>query len=211
VKYLALVLALVFTGVSADSIPAPVVDWMESNVVKVFSDGGTGSGFFIDVDKILTACHVVNGAQIVSVASSTDIRKRYSVVVEVCNTDIDLAILKLYDKIPESVRTTIAEVNPDRGTATYGSGYPMGLPLVIVEGHWQKPAPFAPGSYLSTAHVIPGDSGAPLVILKDGEVKVVGVRTGMLRKGRAPFITLFPSIGVVKGTEIINEFLKNNK
>ena len=104
--------------------------------------------------------------------------------------------------------THIAEENPRAGKTTYGAGYPLGLHLFIVEGHWQRQQEHG---YGNTAHVVPGDSGGPLVIWEDGLVKVVGVRTSMMEAGQSKeHSQLFPHLAFVEDVPTLRRFLDEN-
>ena len=206
-------LVILFASVipaSADSIPEQVVSWFESNVVKIIVGRGTGSGFFVAPDTIVTACHVVegwHGAMITQVDST----KRYATTIKACDTINDLAVLKVRDVILDSVYTELATKLPRVGEQTYGAGYPLGMPLLIVEGHWQRVSPYGKENYTNTTYTLPGDSGSPLVIWEDGLVKVVGVRVAMLEAGEPNNQHLFPHISFIVPVTILQEFLDETK
>jgi len=207
---LVLLAAIVVLGVwlpraEAEALPQEIVEWTESNVVKVIvgADSG-GTAFFIDVDKLLTACHVVVNWNTVYIIKSDT---RYKAEVKACDEGSDLALLKLTEDIPDSLPTVIGVQDPDPGAIVYGSGHPFGLPLVTVPGHFQRLSPFAGGQYMNTTHVMPGDSGGPLLVCIDGNVIVVGVRVSVLRLGKGANMVLFPNLGFHRGVVTINEFL----
>lgn len=204
---IALVLCFALVRVDAASIPEPVVDWVESNVAKIFAGRGYGSGFFIAPDLLITACHVTMPWSTVYVSPEGD-DTRYPAIVEVCDEEKDLALLRLYKGIPDSMATTIGTEIPRVGEQTYGSGYPVGLPLVIWAGHYQRRSLLDETSVIDTNHAIPGDSGSPLLIYKDGKVQVVGVRVAGLRAG--PDQVMFPNVAFVVPLDQLQEFLDEN-
>ena len=206
VKGLILALLLVFAAerVSSADIPKEVITWAESNVVSiVVGVGGSGSGFFVSPDTVVTACHVATGWESLYI---THQGTRYLTTIDKCDAEADLALLKLEGELPDTVRTVIAKENPRVGKLTYGTGYPLGLPLTVFEGHWQKQGPNT-ASYINTTHTVPGDSGSALVIWEDGQVKVVGVRTGMYEAGPPGDKQVFPNLAFVEDVKALREFL----
>lgn len=207
IKGLLLAILLFAGAVPAEDIPEPVVNWIESNVVKINTGDGGGSGFFISPTLVITACHVTYPFATVSLSPQGDTTS-YPAVVKACDQDRDIALLELYGDLPDSMRTVIAEVNPKVGKTTYGSGYPLGLPLTLVHGHWQRDTKMG---YLSTAPVISGDSGSPLLIWEDGEVKVVGVRTAVMMAGKTEDTAqMFPHLAFIQDVITLREFLNEN-
>ena len=207
VLVLLLALFLAPTQAGNTDIPRPVVEWVQANVVRVAVgfDGG-GTGFFIGPDTLLTACHVVQGWQTIYIIKQ-DIR--YPAEVQACDTDSDLALLKLENDIPDSLLTVIAKENPETGVTVYGSGHPFGLPLNIVSGHFLGLGPFSNSLYMNTGHIMPGDSGGPLLICDDyGQILVVGVRVSVLRLGQGENMVLFPNVGFHQDAVVINNFLE---
>ena len=195
----------IYNDVKAQDIPTEVVDWMEANVVKIDIGQGTGSGFFINPNTVVTACHVANNWKTLYLEQKGN-DKRYPAEVVACDEEADIALLKLEKELPDTLRTVIGEKNPRVGKTTYGGGYPLGLPLTIMYGHWQNKDPES-NSIMNSAHVVPGDSGGPLVIWEDGEVKVVGVRTGMYRAGPRGSSYIFPKLAFVEGLNLLRPFL----
>jgi len=211
-KSLVLVLALVFASVRsvpASDIPVEVIDWAESNTVMVYAGSGAGTAFFIEPTMLITACHVVTPWVGVYIRKSGE-EKRYPAAVVRCDKDKDLALIQLMGDIPDSVRTIFRGDMPRQGLTTYAMGFPVRLPLMVWHGHWQKKGPFDDYSYMDTNHTMPGDSGSPLVIFEDGQVKVVGVRTSMLEAGGDDTQQMFPQIAFITPLPTIKEFFKEN-
>ena len=207
---LVLLVVIVVLGIGTsrgEDIPKPVVDWIEKNVVKIYAGQGGGSGFFVAPDLVVTACHVTGPWKTVYI-SPEGYLNRYPAQVLACDEAADLALLRLYENKPKSEITYIAKENPETGKATYGSGYPIGLPLTIFDGHWQRPSSLG---YMNSTHVVPGDSGSPLLILEDGKVQVVGVRVSMLKAGESKATEqVFPRIAFIKDVPDLRRFLHEN-
>lgn len=149
-----------------------------------------GSGFVIDPDGyIMTNAHVVSGAQRIQVvlpppnadgslesALSGKTRTVSARIVGV-TTEIDLAVLKIEEKIPALPLATYTKVR--QGEAVFAFGSPGGLRNTITRGIVSSVArqtdPDSPLIYIQTdAAINPGNSGGPLVNIR-GEV--VGVNT----------------------------------
>ena len=215
----ALVLLATVVGCATSStfvvptVPDPVVQWAEENVYKVLPDmGGSGSGFWVDEETFMTACHVVSYMYYqweqgkegspwrkkevfvideMATVKSHDELENYAMMVISCDRETDLAILKPIAKKNLGAGGVVNGV-PERGTAVWGPGYPLGMGLTITTGHWQSHD--QKYDYLITTPTIFGDSGSPAVILEDGVVKIVGMRVAI--KGD-PAYGPFPHLAIV--------------
>ena len=203
-KYLIILLAVVFP-VHAD-VPKIVVDWLESNVVKVHAGKQTGTAWFIEPDLLVTSCHVTLPWKMVYISKGDG--KKYPSYVLICDKKKDIALIKLYAGIPDSVRTTIAENTPRVGKTTYGGGYPGPLPLIIVQGIWQRQgSKKLDYSYINLSHAVNGDSGSPILIVEDNEVKVVTILEAVLNYGGQKY----ENLTFVLDPAVFREFLNENK
>jgi serine protease Do len=154
-----------------------------------------GSGFVIDPSGyIVTNAHVVNGAQRVRVvlplmtnessvtaALSTRSNIVSARVVGVAR-DIDLALLKIDDRVKLPALPVAAYRNLHQGEIVFAFGSPEGLrntvTLGVVSSVARQTDPDSPMVYIQTdAPINPGNSGGPLVNV-DGAV--VGVNTFIL-------------------------------
>ena len=182
-----LLLLLTTTVIAHESIPDKILDWTYKNVWSVGTKAGAASGFWVSSDIFVTACHAVsqvdyakNGDALVFVVNNQDTRL-IQLKLEICDTDRDIAILTPYesngnDKF-ETEPTEIKDM-PPLGTALYTPGFPLGLPLVITQGHVASKLiqSFKDGGQIITNPTIMGDSGSPVLVLENCEVKVVGIR-----------------------------------
>jgi serine protease Do len=165
-----------------NDIPEQVVQWSKDNVWKVHAGGGAGSGFALDKDTVITACHVVEGRDgVLDVFLTNDMDTRVIwMTVHSCDTDLDVAILKRHfgDKLYPA-QTTLHQGLP-QGRAVYGAGFPMGMQLLITQGHMQQIVQDAANTRkFITAPTVPGDSGSPVLAVVNGEVVVVGIRVSI--------------------------------
>lgn len=183
---------------------------IQSALVIVDTDGGTGSGFIIGKDLILTANHCIRG--------SRDIRIKIprlsfvSEVVKVVRSDSsnDLALLKV--KLPKGLRIlSIAKTPPKQGDDVEF----LGFAGFSIPRHFDSKVLHIKGDqYLLGAAVIQGDSGGA-ILNKDGDVVGI-IQTGMVQIQSMP--TEFEGalmrplmLGLTSGhtSEAISKFLAN--
>ena len=133
---------------------------------------GTGSGFAIDPQTLVTNRHVVAGADRLEVNSADG--RTFSVSAAEVGTLGDIAFVTVDGALP-----VVADLagRPPQGEEVSAVGYPRGGPLTITEGvvvDHVDGGPFGvPGVILrTTADVAPGNSGGPLL---DRRGRVVGV------------------------------------
>jgi S1-C subfamily serine protease len=140
-------------------------------------DAGVGSGVLISKDgKILTAAHVVEGGQSITIEFADGQRLKAEVVES--DSSADIALLKV-DHVP--VAATIAKLGDSDGAETgddiFIVGAPYGLSNTLTVGRISARRPDEPrggilsiNEFLQTDAVInPGNSGSP-VFNKEGEV-----------------------------------------
>ncbi len=163
-------------GQTNQDIPYQVMQWSQTNVWKVITEFGRGSGFWINDNHFVTNCHVVNGRDTVIIENYTETLFLYAGVSN-CDENADLALLTIHNT--EGFKPLQTYILPDRlaqGKAIYGVGYPLGLRLTIVEGHAQLWYSQGPGQGI-TAPTIFGDSGGPALYIENGIVYVAGIRS----------------------------------
>jgi S1-C subfamily serine protease len=142
--------------------------------------GGTGTGWVVSKDRLLTNAHVVSNARFLTVEKEND-PKKYVARVEHIAHDCDLALLKVDD--PSFFRGTqpllLGEIPALESTVAV-FGYPIGGDRLSVTRGIVSRIDFRPYSHsLMDSHLTiqidaainPGNSGGP--VLQEG--KVVGV------------------------------------
>jgi S1-C subfamily serine protease len=162
--------------------PIEVTDWLAQNVWYVQLQNGSGSGFWVSPTTFVTACHVVDRAEEVYIMNDT-IDEIVGMDVESCNKELDIAILHPNWDTNQTVNYTYLNTQAPRvGKAVYAAGYALGRGLLISQGHY---AGATPGGAIVTANTIMGDSGSPVVIWKNGQVRIIGMRVAIanLRSG----------------------------
>jgi len=136
-----------------------------------------GSGFPIRAGQILTNAHVVAGTTGTHV--NTPNLGTYAATVILFDPERDVAVLS----VPGLNEPTVVQADADRGTEGAAIGYPNGGPEsvapAIVDGQVQAEGRDIYGQklvirqiWIIQAHVLPGNSGGPLV---DRSGHVVGV------------------------------------
>ena len=188
---------LLLTGcatIQNDGIPDPIVRWANINAYHVVGAYGTGSGFWIDNETVITACHVVTtdlryspegAVPEVFVKNNTgELVFRFRIAT--CDAKSDIAILKRQFRPEEPPlllgSTPIMSTIPKGRPTIWGAGYPLNLPLIITEGEWQQLVDRTTGNkgYVVTAPTIMGDSGSPVLIIIDGRIWIAGIRQAIV-------------------------------
>ncbi|MBL4683962.1 MAG: trypsin-like peptidase domain-containing protein [Nannocystaceae bacterium] len=143
-------------------------------VFQVFTGGGTGSGFLIDENNLLTNCHVV--APYGKVAVELRDRRRIVGTVRRLNPQRDLAVVELSTPLDFEVLPLSAEGKVRAKQPVSIIGFPVGLPLSLTEGVVSHPHQLLDGQhYLQTdAAINPGNSGGPIL---DAAHQIVGITT----------------------------------
>jgi serine protease Do len=151
------------------------IDWQMP--YKISEAGiGSGSGFFIDKEHILTCAHVVCNAKEVLVEIPKYGEKKFKVDILGLSPQIDIALLKLKDS--KKINITPIKIGDSSkvipGDEVFAVGFPLGLAGVkITKG-------IISGRFMSMLQmdtsINPGNSGGPLI--KDG--KVVGINQGAI-------------------------------
>lgn len=143
--------------------------------------GGTGSGFVIGPDLVVTAAHVVDDAATISVQSPNG---RTSLAKPVLvSKETDTAVVRLEDSLDVEQFTRLASSVPGRGSGLAVMGYPLGAAeLSIVQGIVSRlPGPVDyPGQHVDRAFTTdaatnPGNSGGPVF---DNRGEVIGLLSG---------------------------------
>jgi S1-C subfamily serine protease len=145
-------------------------------VVRVEAPSGSGTGFFVKADTILTNVHVVtdNTSVIVRRANGTTVPAR----VESTTPEWDIAILRI-DRAPADQPTVTlgSGVRARAGQEVIAVGSPLGLQNTVTRGIVSAVRQIGEVTLVQTdAAINPGNSGGPLL---DAAGNVIGINTAM--------------------------------
>jgi S1-C subfamily serine protease len=171
-------------------------------VVKVQSQDGVGSGFFVSRDTLLTNAHVVGDDKAVTIKLMNGIGR--SAQVATVNRDVDLAVLKA--DIVDDDQIYLALGTPSDvhiGGEVIAIGSPLGLQNTVTRGIVSSNQRAIVDRFMNTsvdliqtdAAINPGNSGGPLI---DRRGRVIGVNTLKLG-GRVEGIGFAVSIHYARG------------
>ncbi len=170
--------------------------------------GGSGTGWVVKKDRLMTNAHVVSNARLLTVEKEND-PKKYVATVEFIAHDCDLALLKVEDPaFWKDTRPLEIGGVPEIETAVSVYGYPIGgermsvTKGIVSRVDFRTYAHSVMDSHLCIqidAAINPGNSGGP--VLKDG--KVVGVAFQGLGGADAQ------NVGYMIPTPVIGHFLKD--
>jgi S1-C subfamily serine protease len=143
-------------------------------VVTVETRGGTGSGFFVSNDTVITNAHVVLSATTVTLRSSGGAASAAAVLTS--SPELDLAVLKVQIVNPAQPTLPLAESEDVRiGAEVVAIGSPLGLRNTVTRGIVSGMRDSKGVSLIQTdAAINPGNSGGPLI---DRYGRVIGVNT----------------------------------
>jgi len=177
---------------------------------------GVGSGVLIEADQILTAAHVVDGAQAIEVLFTDGTRIRADVISSLESSDV--ALLKLQTAHPSAKAAVLADSDDTRiGSEVFIIGSPFGISQTLSVGHLSGRinrglmAGGAPIEFLQTDTAInTGNSGGPMfntngevigivsfILTKSGGFDGIGFATAINTAKQA----LLSSSGVLAGFE----------
>jgi len=185
---LILLLITANTSLSQDLLPELVRRIKPSAVaIETFDVRGEklsrGSGFFIDVDRIVTNRHVLDGAYRAEVHSSTGAIYPVKSVLAV-DAEGDLALLKV-DAPASGIRPLpIIKTTPQEGESVVVIGNPLGLEGSVTNGIVSavRDIPTFGRIIQITAPISAGSSGSPVVNMQ-GEV--IGIATLQITGGQS--------------------------
>ncbi len=179
------------------------VPWVPGSI-----GGGTGAGFVIAGNRILTNAHVVSDARFLTVEKE-DGPQRYIAHVKFIAHDADLAVLTLEDaSFFEETKPLEFDGLPEIESTVSVYGYPVGGDRLSVTRGIVSRIDFQPYSHSSVdahlaiqidAAINPGNSGGP--VMQDG--KVVGVAF----QGYSGDVA--QNVGYMIPTPVIRRFLKD--
>jgi serine protease Do len=143
-------------------------------VFQIFTGDGTGTGFLIAKNLILTNCHVVAPYRKVGVELRD--KRRIAGTVRRIHPRRDLAIVELAVERDETVLQVASSEELRSQQKVNIIGFPQGLPLSLTEGVISHPLQLLNEQhYVQTdAAINPGNSGGPIV---DDQRRVIAVTT----------------------------------
>src|SRR2546426_5634674 len=173
---------------SQDALPELVRRIKPSAVAIVTFDShgeslSRGSGFFIDVDRVVTNRHVIEGAYRAEVHSSTGNVYPVRGVVAV-DAEGDVALLRI-EAPPNLVRPlSLERTSPQEGESIVVIGNPFGLEGSVTNGIVSavRDIPTFGRIIQITAPISPGSSGSPVVNMRG---QVIGVATLQITGGQS--------------------------
>ncbi len=179
------------------------IPWLPGN-----SGGGSGTGWVVEGDRLVTNAHVVSNARFITIEKEND-PKKYIATVEHIAHDCDLALLKVED--PDFFKYTkplpIGGI-PELESTVSVFGYPIGGERMSVTQGVVSRVDFLTYSHSIVdshltiqidAAINPGNSGGP--VLQEG--KVVGVAF----QGYSGDVA--QNVGYMIPTPVIKHFLKD--
>ncbi|HEU4714427.1 MAG TPA: trypsin-like peptidase domain-containing protein [Pyrinomonadaceae bacterium] len=187
--WLLLVLIIPFkVEASQDLLPELVRRIKPSAVaVETFDSRGEklsrGSGFFIDVDRIVTNRHVIEGAHRAEVHSSTGAIIPVKGVLAV-DAEGDIALLKIDPPTPAIRPLPLDKTSPQEGESIVVIGNPLGLEGSVTNGIVSavRDIPTFGRIIQITAAISSGSSGSPVVNMQG---QVIGIATLQVTGGQS--------------------------
>jgi len=152
-----------------------VVGRVMSAVVRVETSSGTGSGFFVAPDTLLTNVHVVENNLTVTIRRPDGATA--SARVATTAPDFDIAVLKVSNPLPNQVTIPLGSIATTRvGQEVIAIGSPLGmLQNTVTRGIVSGVRRVGSATLVQTdAALNPGNSGGPLL---DRNGTAVGVNT----------------------------------
>jgi hypothetical protein len=149
------------------------------NTVTVLTDGGIGSGFFIDSNKVVTNYHVIAGMNNVDIMLNNS-DKRFPVIGYLSVDKMNDLVLLQVDYNNNSW-ISIESTPPQPGENIFAIGSPVGLSKTITEGIVSSIRNFKDKKLLQiTTPISHGSSGSPIL---NESGKLVGVAVGGIEEG----------------------------
>ena len=181
-----LIILLMFIAFSSKRSIDDVAEYSVPLVISetFFGLGGSGSGWFISDDLIITNNHVIETGFLHKIVMPSS-GKEYLVEPVATDPIADVAILTLSD--PENFHSEVKvepltlapSWNMKRGDKVWAVGNPYGITWVVTEGVVSRHSvlEFGKDTIQISAEVLPGNSGGPLL---NENLEVVGMNTFLL-------------------------------
>ncbi|WP_052035044.1 S1C family serine protease [Rhodopirellula europaea] len=200
----------------ADEPLVELVDQVGKSVVFLQTDKGSGTGFIVDSQLIVTNWHVVDTAAQVLVKFNGDVFAPVEGLL-FKDADRDIAVLRVKTRKELMLPIALEEKLPKQGQTVLAFGNPQGLEFSISRGivSASRDAAFMSGRFKdikqdieanwiqTDAAISPGNSGGPLVSI-DG--KVIGMNSFYLGgTGSQSLNFAISSIDILKALEVAAE------
>ncbi len=133
-------------------------------VLNITYDNGGGSGFFIDINVIVTNYHVIKEIKTDNISISDMYGNEYTVKYVLGYNDLlDLALIEVNETSTTYLKRNTHTTLP--GSLVYSLGNPYGIPFVIAQGLVGNPSWKVDwkNTIVHTAPISSGNSGGPLV------------------------------------------------
>lgn len=142
-----------------------------------------GSGFFVEVDRIVTNRHVLEGALRAEVHSSTGAIYPVKAVLAV-DAEGDIALLKIDTPSPQIRPLPLDKTSPQEGESVVVIGNPLGLEGSVTNGIVSavRDIPTFGRIIQITAPISSGSSGSPVVNMQG---QVIGIATLQITGGQS--------------------------
>lgn len=184
----AVVILLVPAKVQTQDLPELVRRIKPSAVaIETFDSRGEklsrGSGFFIDVDRVVTNRHVIDNAFRAEVHSYTGTIYQVKGVIAV-DAEGDLALLRIEAPANQVRPLSLDKTSPQEGESVVVIGNPLGLEGSVTNGIVSavRDIPTFGRIIQITAPISPGSSGSPVVNMQG---QVIGVATLQITGGQS--------------------------
>jgi S1-C subfamily serine protease len=141
-----------------------VISKVKPSVIFIETNTGSGSGFSISSNLIITNYHVIDGSKTIKVKTSDDFS--FTAIVLGYDQDTDIALLQIYGDVDLASVTLGDSDKLSQGDRVFTFGYPFGLEgdVSFKEGTLSRVLRDGSSSFLEvSAEIHPGNSGGPLV------------------------------------------------
>lgn len=172
------------TSRSVSTILPTVLPAVGMVLVKTSNKINSGSGFVVRSDGLfVTNHHVIEGAQEIAIKLNSNDKVIYADIIK-SNSEKDLALLQLRDKVNYPVLQLEENFTPNLGDDVIVLGYPLGIKLglevTVSTGIISSTRTLPEVNLIQTnAAINHGNSGGPMISRRSG--KVVGIVTAKAR------------------------------
>lgn len=199
----AIALMMMASSVQADMTCDVPTDEAMSAVVRVVGKGVEGSGVVIDSNRVLTAAHVIEGMDEISIVHK-GITRSAAIVSSFPEKDLALLVAETSDQQP---------IDLSRGwlapsSTIWAVGFPLGGNQIASSGRIEA---YAEGDVQTTASVNHGQSGGGLLGCENGQHVLAGMirAFGALQEGDR--LVRLDDYSVSVPSEDINQFVRSSK